>query len=192
MDDAQVMDRFREWDAQLARHDRIEVGFRRRRAAVMTLLCLAFAVIGGLIAVSSSGSDRVMGSVCLILFAGGSIALARIAFWRGPAAVITSRDIGSPPHKWSVPWPAVRGAFVFSTRGTHLVTVVVDPAWHAAWVSEHGVVKGLLARVNRAFLRVETMSLPAPLDVDHDLLAAWIDARGTESQAEGIGDVSPG
>jgi hypothetical protein len=183
MDDAQVMERFRAWDEQLARHDRIEVGLRRRRVVVMTLLCLAFAAVGGLMAAGGTGSDLVWGWACLVFFGGGSLVLARQGVRRGPAAVITSRDIESRAHHWSVPWPAVRGAFVFSNRGTHLVTVVVDRDWYAAWMREQGTVKRLLARVNRRFLGVESMSLPAPLDADPDLLAAWIDARGTDSQA---------
>jgi hypothetical protein len=192
MDEAQVMERFREWDEQLARHERIEVRLRRRRMVLMALGCLAFAVIGGLLAASSTGSDLVWGWVCLILFGGGSLVLTRQAFHRGPAAVITSRDIGSPLHDWVVPWSAVRGAFVFSTRGTHLVTVVVDSDWYAAWMREQGYVKRSLARVNHRFLGVESMSLPAPLDVDPNLLAAWIDSRGSESRGNPGGDVRAG
>jgi hypothetical protein len=72
MDDAQVLERFREWDERLARHDRIEVKLRRRRLALFALMCLAFAAIGGLMAASSTGSDLVWGWVCLIPFGGGS------------------------------------------------------------------------------------------------------------------------
>jgi len=192
MDGAQVMERFREWDEQLARHDRIEVGLRRGRLVALALMSLVFAGIGGLIAVGASGSDLGMGLACLVFFGGCSMVLARQAFRPGPAAVITSRDIASPLHNWSVPWSAVRGAFVFSTRGNHMVTVVVDPDWYAAWVNEQTVVKRLLARVNRGFLRVEAMSLPGQLDAHPHLLAAWIDARGTEPQADAVGGVSPG
>jgi hypothetical protein len=158
----------------------------------MALGCLAFAVIGGLIAVGGGGTDQVMGLIWLVFMGGCSMVLARQAVRSGPAAVITSRDIGSPLHDWSVPWSAVRGAFVFSNRGTHMVCIVVEPGWHASWVNEQRVVKRVLARLNRGFLRVEAMSLPGQLDVDHDLLAAWIDARGTEFQADAVGGVSPG
>ncbi|MFL6002257.1 MAG: hypothetical protein ACJ72P_05565, partial [Nocardioides sp.] len=113
MDDARVMERFRSWDQELARHDRIEVGLRRRRVVLMTLLSLAFAAVGGLMAAGGTGSDLVWGWACLILFFGGSLVLARQGMRRGPAVVITSRDIESQVHHWSVPWPVVRGAFVF-------------------------------------------------------------------------------
>ena len=191
MDGAQIKERFHAWDEQLARHDRIEVGLRRGRLTALALISLVFAVIGGVIAVGGRGTDLVMGVFCLVFMGACFVVLARQAFRHGPAAVITSRDIASPLHDWSVPWPAVRGAFVFSTRGNHMVTVVVDPEWYAAWVNEQTLVKRLLARVNRAFLRVEAMSLPGQLDVHPQLLAAWIDARGTDPQADAVGEVSP-
>lgn len=182
MDETEVMARFRAWDDELLRHDRLEIGFGRVRLALLTLVSALFAAIGAALALTSTGGDLVMAWACLLLFGTGTVVLGRQALRGGAGAVITSREVQSPTQGWSVPWSAIRGAFVFSTRGTHLVTLVVDPAWFADWTREHGAVKAGLARVNRSFLGVESMSLPGQLAVDADLLAAWIDSRGTDFQ----------
>ncbi|MFC5178331.1 STM3941 family protein [Nocardioides taihuensis] len=187
MDETEVMARFRAWDDQLLQHDRVEIGFKRVRLALLTGVCLVFAAIGAALALSSTGFDLVMAWACLLLFGAGAVALGRQALRGGAGAVITSREVLSPTQGWSVPWSAVRGAFVFSSRGTHLVTIVVDPTWFADWTRGHGAVKAGLARVNKGFLGVESMSLPGQLDVDTDLLAAWIDSRGTDFRKK-VGD----
>ena len=179
MDDTTAVTQFRAWDDELARHDRVDIRSSRRRLVLLTLVCAAFAAIGALLAASSTGGDLVMAWACLVFFGLGAVVLARQALRREPAVAITSREVGSPVQGWSVPWSSVRGAFVFSTRGNHLVTVVVDAAWYAAWLRDAGRVRATLARANRRFLGAEAMSLPGQLDADAELLAAWIDSRGT-------------
>jgi hypothetical protein len=192
MDETEVMARFRAWDDELLLHDRLQVGFKRLRLALLTGVCLFFAAIGAILALSSTGFDLLMAWACLLLFGPGAVVLGRQALRGGAGAVITSREVQSPTQGWSVPWSAVRGAFVFSSRGTHLVTIEVDQAWFATWTREHGAVKAGLARVNKGFLGVEAMSLPGQLDVDADLLAAWIDSRGTEFERRVGGDPTAG
>jgi hypothetical protein len=188
MDETEVMARFRAWDDQLLLHDRLEIGHRRVRLALLSLLGVGFVLLGAVMAAGGSGADRVVGCFCVLLFGWSAVVVGRQAMRGGLAVVVTSREVGaaadSPLGGWAVPWASVRGARVYRLRGSSYVVVSVDPGWYAAWLRDAGPVRRLLARANRPFLGSAALAMPGQIAADTDLLAAWIDSRGTDFQRQ--------
>lgn len=164
----------------LRRDGRIEIGLRRRRLGCLFVGSVVFLVVClGILVSATSAGDRVMGTLavglCALCVAVFGVQLRQ----RGPAVVVDGQGIHAtyPRGDATIPWEAALGAFVYSVRGTHLVTLHVPAEFMATYLEGRGGATRGLAKLQRGMLGGDTISLPAPLDVDHDAFAAWLDAE---------------
>lgn len=163
-----------EWCAQLARDGRVEVGLRTRRLWGLTAVSLLFVLAGLAMIGSDSGSDRVAGWVCVLLFGFGLVLFPRQALQRGPAVVVDAQGISAPRHGTVIPWDAATGTAVFSHRGTDLVQVAADTDFLDRHYESHPV-QARARSANRLLTGgVESLSLPSPLAVDAEEFARWL------------------
>jgi hypothetical protein len=164
-----------EWSNALLLDGRVEIGLRKGRLVLLLLSCLLFVLVGLCTALLGEGVDRVFGVAAVLFFGLGLAVFPRQLVQKEPGVVVHELGIEAPRSGVSIRWSDARGAFVFSTRGTHLVQVEADPDLLDRYYADHPVLAKTRAVNKRLTDGREALSLPSPLAVDAGAFAVWLD-----------------
>jgi hypothetical protein len=107
--------------------DAIVLSYQRTRLILMTVLSLAFAVVGLVLVIVGDGGARIGGALAVLFFGGGAIALGTMA--AQPGTIAFTRHGLAGETRWArtfVPWTAVIGVHERWIGSNPMVVIDVD------------------------------------------------------------------
>lgn len=145
--------------------------------ALMVLAAVMAALAGlGMYGDAASSDNDVQRVIGILVMIGGVIGIpwAVRTFMRGKQPIVIDALGIQMPSRPLIPWYEVRGADVFSYRGSHSVMIVVSGEFLSQFHSNTNPLVRLFSVANKGMMRVPAIYLPSTVKVHPFAFAAWI------------------